>query len=306
MAVDLSNILVVGVSSRALFAMENENTLFDQKGVEAFKQHQLKNEKKILGKGSAFHLVEQLLSLNDQGGVQLVEVVIMSRNSPETGIRVMNSIKSYGLKITRMAYSGGEDVSPYIKAYSVDLFLSKDLKDVQAVIDSKTSAAALILNPPTVFDHKDETVRIAFDADAVLFSDKSEQIYKKDGLEKFMLNESEHELVPLEDGPFANLLRKLSSVQKLLEKIEKRELLRLAIVTARSAPAHTRILNTLRHWGVSIDEIHFLGGLAKDEVLEAYGAHIFFDDQDCHLDSASKVVPSGKVPYSSNSPLSNK
>ena len=306
MAVDLSSVMVVGVSSRALFDLEQENDIFENKGIDAFKNYQLKKEKKVLGKGSAFHLVEHLLSLNNQGGGQLVEVVIMSRNSPETGMRVMNSIKTYGLNITRMVYSGGENVAPYIKAYSVDLFLSKDINDVQTVIDSKTSAAALIMNPPESFNSKGETVRMAFDADAVLFSDKSEQVYKSEGLESFMANESENELVPLEDGPFANLLRKLSAVQKLLHKIGKKELLRLAIVTARSAPAHMRILNTLRHWGVSIDEIHFLGGLAKDEILKAYGAHIFFDDQDYHLESASKIVPSGKVPYDSKSPLYKK
>lgn len=303
MPVDLSEILVVGVSSRALFNLEKENELFEKEGVDAFRKYQLEHEDEPLEPGTAFYLIKNLLKLNQVAEKQLVEVVVMSRNSPETGVRVLNSLVHYGLDITRLAFSGGQPLSPYIQAYSVDLFLSKDHSDVQHIIDSKLCAAAIIYAPPSVKLEDDSKVKIAFDADAVLFSDESEQRYKKEGLDAFQQFESENVNVPLAEGPFAILLKKLSALQHALPHGIEDSPLRLAIVTARSAPAHMRVIKTLRHWGVYVNETYFLGGLAKDKVLEAFGAHIFFDDQDYHLESASKVVPSGKVPYNSDSPL---
>ncbi len=303
MSVDLSEILVVGVSSRALFNLEKENELFEKEGVDAFRKYQLEHEDEPLEPGTAFYLIKNLLKLNQVSEKQLVEVVVMSRNSPETGVRVLNSLVHYGLDITRLAFSGGQPLSPYIQAYSVDLFLSKDHSDVQHIIDSKLCAAAIIYAPPSVKLEDDSKVKIAFDADAVLFSDESEQRYKKEGLDAFQQFESENVNVPLAEGPFAILLKKLSALQHALPYGIEDSPLRLAIVTARSAPAHMRVIKTLRHWGVYVNETYFLGGLAKDKVLEAFGAHIFFDDQDYHLESASKVVPSGKVPYNSESPL---
>ena len=185
----------------------------------------------------------------------------------------------------------------------VDLFLSKDSIDVQTVIDSKTCAAATLYAPPTEFDPKDNRVKIAFDADAVLFSDESELRYKTEGMEAFHKYESEHEDEQLKEGPFANLLIKLSKIQEHLPTRIELSPLRLSIVTARNAPSHMRVIKTLRKWGVYVDEAYFLGGLSKDKVLKAFGAHIFFDDQDTHLESSSKVVPSGKVPYESKSEL---
>lgn len=303
MAVDLSQILVVGVSSRALFNLEQENELFEKEGIDAFRKYQLEHEDKPLEPGTAFYLIKNLLKLNLESDKQLVEVVVMSRNSPETGVRVLNSLIHYGLDITRLAFSGGQPLFPYIQAYSVDLFLSKDHTDVQQIIDSKLCAAAIIYSPPSFSQIDDSKVKIAFDADAVLFSDESEQRYKNEGLDAFQQFESDHVNIPLEEGPFANLLKKLSSLQHNLPHGIENSPLRLAIVTARSAPAHMRVIKTLRHWGVYVNETYFLGGLPKDKVLEAFGAHIFFDDQDYHLESASKVVPSGKVPYNSTSPL---
>ncbi|WP_374226338.1 5'-nucleotidase [Flavobacterium davisii] len=227
----------------------------------------------------------------------------MSRNSPETGMRVLNSIEKYKLPITRVALTGGEPLAPYIDAYDVDLFLSKDAIDVQAVIDSKQSAAALLYAPPTSFTPKDARVKIAFDADAVLFSDESELRYKTEGMDSFHQYEKEHEDDPLNEGPFAKLLIKLSKIQEHLPMRIEYSPLRLAIVTARNAPSHKRVIKTLRKWNVYVDEVYFLGGLSKDKILEAFGAHIFFDDQETHLNPASKVVPSGKVPYDSDSPL---
>lgn len=303
MPVDLSQILVVGVSSRALFNLEKENEIFESEGISGYRAYQLKHEDEPLEKGTAFHLVQSLLHLNADAKKRIVEVVVMSKNSPETGVRIMNSVRRYGLDITRMAFSGGEPLAPYIDAFDVDLFLSKDMKDVQTVIDSKSSAAALIYDPPTEFNPTDNRVKIAFDADAVLFSDESEHRYKTQGIDAFHQFESEHEDIPLGEGPFAKLLIKLSKIQEELPTTVELSPLRIAIVTARNAPSHMRVIKTLRKWGVYVDEAYFLGGLSKDKVLKAFGAHIFFDDQEVHLTNSSKVVPSGQVPYASDSPL---
>lgn len=304
MALDLSQILVVGVSSRSLFNLEKENEIFNKEGISGFRKYQLEHEEEPLEPGTAFHLVQSLLHLNENAKKRIVEVVVMSRNSPETGVRVINSVNKYGLDITRMAFSGGEPLAPYIDAFDIDLFLSKDLKDVQNVIDSKKSAAAFIYEPPTEFKPDDNRVKIAFDADAVLFSDESEVRYKTEGIEAFHKYEKEHENDPLEEGPFAKLLIKLSKIQEELPTTIELSPLRIAIVTARNAPSHMRVIKTLRKWGVYVDEAYFLGGLAKDKVLQAFGAHIFFDDQETHLKDAALLVPSARVPYASDSPLS--
>ena len=303
MAIDFSETLVIGVSSRALFDLEDENEVYQNQGIEAFRKFQLENENKNLEPGAAFHLVQSLLQLNNIANRQIVEVVVMSRNSPETGMRVLNSIEKFNLSITRVAFTGGEPLSPYIEAFDVDLFLSKDPSDVQKVIDGNQSAAALLYAPPSSFAPDDARVKIAFDADAVLFSDESEYRFKTEGIEAFHQYEKEHENDPLNEGPFAKLLIKLSKIQEHLPMSVEHSPLRLAIVTARNAPSHKRVIKTLRKWNVYVDEVYFLGGLSKDKVLQAFGAHIFFDDQETHLGPASQVVPSGKVPYESNSRL---
>jgi len=301
MPINLSEILVVGVSSRALFNLEEENKIFQEEGIERYRTFQQKNEDVPLEAGTAFVLVKSLLELNNQASKRIVEVIVMSRNSPETGVRMLNSIKNHNLDITRIALSGGEPLSPYIEAFDIDLFLSKDEIDVQTVIDSKACAAALIYAPPANFEANSNTVRIAFDADAVLFSEDSEYRYKTEGMESFHKYELDNENIPLIEGPFANLLIKLSKIQEHLPTTIELTPLRLAIVTARNAPSHMRVIKTLRKWGVYVDEAYFLGGLSKDKVLKAFGAHIFFDDQETHLESSSKFVPSGKVPYSTDS-----
>lgn len=301
MAKDFSDILVIGVSSRALFDLEAENAVFEKEGIEGYRKYQLEREEKALKPGTAFTLIKSLLALNDLAHKRIVEVVVMSRNSPETGVRMLNSIKKHELDISRLALSGGEPLAPYIEAFDVELFLSKDESDVQTVIDSKVCAAATIYNPPKAFNPKDNRVKIAFDADAVLFSEESEYRYKTEGIEAFHKHEAENENTPLKEGPFAKLLIKLSKIQEHIPTRIELSPLRIAIVTARSAPSHMRVIKTLRKWGVYVDEAYFLGGLHKDKILQAYGAHIFFDDQEAHLESSSKVVPSGKVPYASNS-----
>jgi 5'-nucleotidase len=303
MAVDLSELLVIGVSTRALFDLEVENDIFQSQGIAAFRAYQLEKEEELLAPGTAFYLVKSLLELNKIANKKIVEVVIMSRNSAETGFRVLNSIEQHELDITRVAFTGGEPFSPYIEAYDIDLFLSKDSAEVQRVIDSKKCAAAYLYAPPTDFNPTDTRVKIAFDADAVLFSEESELRYKTEGLDSFQDYEKAHEDDALSEGPFAKLLIKLSKIQEHLPMRIEYSPLRLAIVTARSAPSHKRVFKTLRKWNVYVDEVYFLGGLSKDKILEAFGAHIFFDDQETHMDLASKVVPAGKVPYKTNSTL---
>lgn len=305
MAVNLSETLVVGISSRALFDLEEENEIFSTQGIDAYRAWQKNHEQDKLRPGTGFHLVEALLNLNRlaTGEQRLVEVIVMSRNSPETGVRIMHSIDAYQLDISRMAFTGGEALADYMEAFHVDLFLSKDEEDVQKIIDAGVAAAALIYDPPHDFTPETSTVRIAFDADAVIFSDESEHIYKTQGLAAFHANEKEQRHLPLKEGPYAKLLKTLSRIQHRMNTGVELSPLRIAIVTARSSPAHLRVIQTLREWDVYVDEAFFLGGLSKDKVLKAFKAHIFFDDQDAHLIDARKVVPSGKVPYKTGSAM---
>jgi 5'-nucleotidase len=302
MPVDLKDVLVIGISSRALFDLEYENDLFNSLGVADYQKYQLEHEDEPLKKGTAFPLIESLLKINSTAeGQGLIEVVVMSRNSPDTGLRVLNSIKYYGLPITRSAFTSGVSLSKYIESYSVDLFLSKLETDIQDIIDSGKCAAALIYNPPEGFVPDNKTVRIAFDADAVIFSDDSELIYKKSGLAMFHAHEQKNEDVPLKEGPFGKFFKSLSLVQRKVGN----ERIRIAIVTARDYPANIRVIKTLRNWGIDVDEAFFLGGLPKDRILKAFNAHIFFDDQDSYVSSASSLVPSSRVPYKRNSQLYN-
>lgn len=293
--------LTIGVSTRALFDLEKENTLYEKEGVEAYSDYQLKHEKVILKPGSAFVLVKNLLSLNEGREKKIVEVVILSRNSPETGLRIFNTIEHYKLGISRVALTGGRPLSPFIPSFQIDLFLSKDYADVQKIIDDGVCAAAVIYDPPKAFQVEEGKVKIAFDADAVIFTEDSEYRYKTEGMEAFQKYERENEDAPLAKGPFAGLVHKLSAIQKLYPADECP--IRVAIVTSRSAPAHRRVIKTLRSWGVNVDEAYFMGGLPKEQVLANFGAQIFFDDQEVHLDKSSKLVPSGKVPYPSQSKM---
>ena len=293
MAYDLSDKLVVAISSRALFDLEYENTIFEKEGIDAYTRYQIEHENTILSKGTAFPLVEALLSLNEP----IVEVIILSSNSPETALRVFNSIAEYKLDIVRGAFTGGEAKHPYLGAFNIDLFLSRNEKEVQDAIDQGV-AAALVYDAPRDYYPNQTEIRIAFDADAVVFSDESELIYKQKGLEAFYENENENAENAMNEGPFAKLLKTLS---KMKEKEDT--LVKIAIVTARNSPAHKRVILTLRKWGCKVDEMFFLGGVAKDKVLKAFNAHIFFDDQDYHVAPASQLIPSGRVPYKSDSML---
>lgn len=305
MALDFSEILVVGVSSRALFNLEKENEIFNKENIVGFRKHQLEHEDELLEKGTAFPLIQALLKLNEYVDPKkpIVEVVVMSRNSPETGLRVLKAIKHYNLPLTRWAFSGGEPLSPFLEAFDVDLFLSKDEREVQTIIDNSNCATALIYDAPLNYNPETDRVKFAFDADAVVFSEESELIYKTQDLNAFHKHEEDNEDIPLNDGPFAELLKKLSKIQEKLPMTIELTPLRIAIVTARNAPSHMRVIKTLRHWGVYVDEAYFMGGLSKENVLKAFGAHIFFDDQEIHLDGSRKVVPCGKVLYKSDSKM---
>lgn len=299
MAVSLANKMVVGISSRALFDLEAENRIYEEQGLQAYLEYQVAHEKDILKPGTAFPLIKALHKLNDCGE-QLVEIIIMSKNSADTSLRIFNSIEYYGLNITRAALVGGNPIAPYLTAFKADLFLSANEQDVQEAINAGI-AAGLICSHEDLHitpDDQIDQIRIAFDGDAVIFSDESERIYKAQGLSAFEVHEKENATNPLPEGPFAKLLTTISRVQKQLGT--ENAPIRTALVTARNAPAHERVIRTLMAWNVRIDEAFFLGGLQKSEVLKAFGAHIFFDDQAVHTEPASKLVPAARVPYKTN------
>lgn len=298
MPYDLTNPLVIGISSRALFNLEKENEIFEKQGLAAYEEYQVANENAVLQKGSAFQLVKAFLNLNNlQEGKRLVEVIVMSRNSPNTSLRIFNSIQDYELDITRAALSGGATIAPYLKAFKTDLFLSANQEDVKLAIDNEIAAGMILPeNPHTDPRSKINQIRIAFDGDAVLFAAESERIYQHKGMQAFMDNEREKADIPLNKGPFANFLLTIAHIQEMFKDRDASPI-RTALVTSRNAPAHERAIKTLRNWNVHIDEAFFLGGVSKTDVLQAFGAHIFFDDQRAHTDPASKVVPSAVVPY---------
>ena len=240
-----------------------------------------------------------MLRLNDVGH-QHVEVVLLSRNSADTGLRVFNAISHYKLGITRAVFTSGRDTSRYVPALGTHLFLSADPEDVRHALESGHAAATIV--PRLGYDHSgslsspvDDELRIAFDGDAVLFSDEAERVFQAQGLDAFSASEASAAGTPLGGGPFKNFLAALHRIQTDFPR--NQQPIRTALVTARSAPAHERVIRTLRAWGVRIDEALFLGGLDKAEFLRAFGADIFFDDQRRHVESASRVVPSGHVPH---------
>lgn len=287
-------LLTIGISTRALFDLEEENAIFECSGVDAYAAHQRAREDETLRPGTAFPLVERLLRLEHPQHGPLVEVVLMSRNTPDLGLRVFNAIRHHGLNITRAAFTGGDAIAPFLSSYGVDLFLSKFFGDVDDAV-AAGFAAALLYPAPGGFQAQ-EQIRFAFDGDCVLFSDEAQAIYDRHGLAAFHEHEQRNAAVPLREGPFAPFLRKLARLQALTKGDDGLSPLRIGIVTARSAPAHERVIRTLRSWGITVNEAHFLGGRDKAAVLKAMGALIFFDDQETNLLPAASLVPSGRVP----------
>ncbi len=296
---DLERDLVVGISSRALFDLREEDWLFRTQGLAAYCKHQIAREDDLLQPGTGFALVQRLLRLNEVPGLApRVVVILMSRNSADTSLRIFRSIAAHGLGITRGALTSGQPLSRYLRAFHVDLFLSAEDEDVRAAIAAGT-AAARIHDAPTTAGREEAALRIAFDGDAVLFSEEAERVYQQQGLPAFQDHERRRASEPLPDGPFAGLFRALARIQTSLGD---RPLLRTALVTARDAPAHERVIRTLRAWGVRVDEAFFLGGLAKHEVLEAFAPHIFFDDCPQHCEQAASRVPTARVPCALRDP----
>ncbi|MBQ8145891.1 MAG: 5'-nucleotidase [Clostridia bacterium] len=304
MPVDLSGKLVVGISSRALFDLEEENKIFEEQGLEAYSKYQQEHENDILKPGTAFPLIKALHNLNC-GEKKLTEIIVMSKNNTSTSMRIFNSIKHYGLDISRAALVSGMSLAPYLAAFKTDLFLSASEQDVQEAINANIAAGIICSNKDLPIDHSEEIsqIRIAFDGDAVIFSDESEKIFKQDGIKAFEQHEEQNAKNPLPEGPFAKLLKTISLVQSEFDDVSIP--IRTALVTARNAPAHERVIRTLRAWNVRIDEAFFLGGIEKSAVLKAFGAHIFFDDQTVHIDPASSLVPAARVPYKSTEEQKN-
>ena len=286
-------ILVIGISSRALFDLGQSHAIFEAEGLQAYADYQMKNEDQHLKPGVAFPLVRKLLALNeDEVDHPGVEVILLSRNSADTGLRIFNTIEHYGLNIERAAFTGGESPYKYMEAYDADLLLSTNAGDVRKALE-KGYAAATIL-PGRSSDRDSGQLRIAFDGDAVIFGDEAERVFQENGLEAFSDSEREAAAQPLSGGPFKPVLEALHKIQSAYP-IEGNPI-RTALVTARSAPAHKRVVLTLREWGIRIDEALFLGGRSKGEFLKTFGADIFFDDQQVHIESAKVHVTSAHVP----------
>lgn len=289
-----NNKLVIGIASRALFDLSESHEVFQNEGVEAYCRYQIDHEDDPLEPGVAFALTKKLLALNHSNPKNpRVEVILISRNSADTGLRIFNSIHHHGLAIERAAFTRGESPFKYVPAFGVHLFLSADTEDVRKALEAGYAAATIL--PSHLGNNPSDQLRIAFDGDAVLFSDESEKIFKEDGLEAFSENEKKSAKEPLSGGPFKNFLEMLHKIQS--EYPEDASPIRTALVTARGAPAHERVIRTLRHWGIRIDEALFLAGLDKGRFLESFGADIFFDDQTKHCDSARIHVPTGHVPH---------
>lgn len=294
MPYDLTGTLVIGISSRALFDLARENEIFERDGLEKYRQYQRQNETVPPAPGVGFPLVRALLALNQSGASKRVEVIMMSQNSADTCVSVFNAAKHYAFDIVRGAFTNGEPLAPYLTEFKVDLFLSASEKDVQAAVEAGVPAG-LIWGAPATPDAPTDQVRIAFDGDAVLFSDESERVYEEShDLELFMRHEVEKAHQALPRGPLARLAKSLSVLKSALPSAAMP--IRTALVTARNSPAHERVIRTLRDWGVDIDAAFFLGGLPKDGILRAFRPHIFFDDQQLYCDAAAKVVPTVKVP----------
>ena len=288
--------LIVAISSRALFDLEDSHALFEREGLEAYARFQRLHEDDLLSPGIAFPLVRKLLALNDGAPADAprVEVILISRNSADTGLRIFNSIEHHGLAIRRAAFSNGAAPYPYIRPFGADLFLSTHGEDVRQALAAGVAAASIL--PAKAPRQRFDQLRIAFDGDAVIFGDESERVSREGGLDAFAEHERSRAGEPLSGGPFRGFLDALQRLQKAFPAGDEAPI-RTALVTARSAPAHKRVILTLREWGVRLDEALFLGGRPKGPFLDAFGADIFFDDSEHNIVSARDHVAAGHVPH---------
>ena len=299
MASNLDGQLVVAISSRALFDLEEENRVFEQTDDRAYMKMQLERLELTAKPGVAFSLVKKLLAFND-ADTQRVEVVILSRNDPVSGLRVFRSVQSHALSVARGVFTRGREPWRYLEPLQSNLFLSANPADVRAALLKGFPAATVATHSVQARDTFPNEVRIAFDGDAVLFSDEAEQVYQRDGLPAFQQHESDKAVLPLPDGPFKPLLIALHRLQQAGTPNMR---LRTALVTARSAPAHERAIRTLMNWNIEVDEAMFLGGLPKGEFLREFEPDFFFDDQTGHVDSAARHVPAGHVASGISNPF---
>ena len=295
--------LVVGVSSNALFNLEYEDKIFKEQGVPAFRKYQEQNIEKLIHKGLAFPFIKRFLNINNYYPKEKpIEVVLLSKNSSETGLRIFKSIKHYGLDISRAAFTSGSSPYKYIPAYNVSLFLSTDDDDVYKAIQAGYAAGRFLKS--IVEDKEDDKeLRVAFDFDGVLADDESEKIFSESqDLDAYYDYESTKANIPLNPGPLSDFFKKLSYFQKLeAKKLERdksyKSILKTAIVTARSAPAHERVAASLKSWGVTVDELFLLGGIEKSRILETFAPQIYFDDQIIHLDTKIRNIPLVHIPF---------
>jgi 5'-nucleotidase len=302
MAYELKDRLVIGLASSALFNLDESDKVFQKLGEDAYRKYQRKHQDKVLEKGVAYPFIKRLLSLNEIDPENpLVEVVLLSKNDPDTGLRVMNSIEHYGLSMTRALFLQGGKPHKYIKALDISLFLSAHEEDVKEAISNGASAGQ-VLDSQINDDEDDKELRISFDFDGVIADDTSESVYAKDGIDSFLEHEKKMANVPVNAGPLQEFLQKISIIQKRELKYKEKDKayepkLKVSIVTARSAPSHERVINTMRTWEIMVNEAFFLGGIEKKKVLEVLNPHIFFDDQKLHLEKSSDVLPSVHIPF---------
>jgi len=302
MAYPIERKLVIAVSSSALFDLSESDKVFRENGPKAYKEFQEKHLDTILAMGVAFPFIRRFLGINKRfEKEQPVEVVLLSRNSAATGKRVFRSIKHYGLEISRAAFMEGKSPYGYIPAFNASLFLSANEEDVITAIDYGYPAGT-VLPTKVVDDLTDGELRVAFDFDGVIADDESETVFRVGELKAFHQHEVEKSNIPHNPGPLADLFTKLSFMQKLEDRAEEidrsyKRILRTAIVTARNAPSHERVINTLENWGVSSNETFFLGGMKKERILTVLKPHMFFDDQRSHLGSEAGDIPMVHVPF---------
>ena len=292
MAVTLADKLVIAISSRALFDFEEENRIFDVADPRPYMELQQARLKVPAKPGVAFSLVQKLLHFN-KGSARRVEVVVLSRNDPVSALRIFHSAKNAGLQLERGVFTQGRDPFKYLRPLGAHLFLSANEKDVSEALQLGFPAARVLTESVAAGINYPDELRIAFDGDAVLFSDEAERVYQAEGLAAFQTHELTKAALPLSGGPFKPLLAALQQLQQQADVSGMR--IRTALVTARSAPAHERAINTLMNWGLAVDEAMFLGGLEKGPFLREFEPDFFFDDQTGHVDAAARHVPSGHV-----------
>jgi 5'-nucleotidase len=301
--------LVIALASSALFDLSESDRVYHERGVEEYRKFQRDHESVVLTPGVAYPLIRRLLALN--GGAEddkPIEVILLSRNDPDTGLRVFKSIEHHRLDITRAAFVSGSTPFRYLEAFNAALFLSANANDIREAV-MRGAPAGQVMPTEFIDDAADATLRIAFDFDGILADDSAEAVFKSSGLAAFHSSEAQAAAVPMPAGPLSKFFREVAKLQQ--REREKREAdpdyeprLRLAIVTARNAPAHERVVTTLREWGIEVDEVFFLGGIDKSRILKEFRPHIFFDDQMAHIEGTSRLVPSVHVPFGiANAPV---